>query len=164
MGGLGESRGVEASILTRLGAPETRLTSEGWKAMWNKGEPSQQRPLRQGLLTRVPQGEEPPPCPQGPRHPPSSEGRAASHLGVWSLTPVPLWATPRTVAHQAPLSMGFPRQGYWRGLPFPPPGDLPHPGSEPALAGRFFTTESPGKPSLTFRLLKRATYFIHSHH
>ena len=36
-----------------------------------------------------------------------------------------------TVAHQAPLSMGFSRQGYWSGLPFPPPGDLPHPGIEP---------------------------------
>ena len=36
--------------------------------------------------------------------------------------------TPRTVAHQAPMSMGFPRQEYWTGLPFPPPGDLPNPG------------------------------------
>ena len=45
---------------------------------------------------------------------------------------------------QAPLSMGFPRQEYWSGLPFPSPGDLPNPGMEPAspaLAGRFFTTE-----------------------
>jgi len=52
----------------------------------------------------------------------------------------------------APLSMGFPRQEYWNGLPFPPPGDLPNPGTEPAspvspaLAGRFFTTEPAGKP------------------
>ena len=48
-----------------------------------------------------------------------------------------------TVAHQAPPSMGFPRQ-YWSGLPFPLPGDLPHPGIEPtspALAGGFFITE-----------------------
>ena len=50
-----------------------------------------------------------------------------------------------------PLSMGFPRQEYWRGLPFPTPGDLPNPGIEPAspgslaLAGRFFTTAPPGK-------------------
>ena len=45
--------------------------------------------------------------------------------------------------------MGFPRQEYWSGLPFPSPGDLPNPGIEPlspALAGRFFTTEPPGKP------------------
>ena len=60
--------------------------------------------------------------------------------------------TPWTVAHQAPLSMGFTRKEYWNGLPFPPPGDLPDPGIEPAslvspaLAGRFFTTELPGKP------------------
>ena len=49
-----------------------------------------------------------------------------------------------------PLSMGFPRQKYWSELPFPPPGDLPDPRNEPkfpALAGRFFTTEPPGKPN-----------------
>ena len=40
-------------------------------------------------------------------------------------------AIPRTVAHQAPLSMGFSRQEYWSGLPFPSPGDLPHPGIKP---------------------------------
>ena len=46
--------------------------------------------------------------------------------------------------------MGFPRQEYWSGLIFPSPGDLPHPEMEsesPALAGRFFTTEPPGKPT-----------------
>ena len=56
-------------------------------------------------------------------------------------------ATPGTVAHQAPLSMGFPGQEYWSSLPFPSPGDLPSPGIEPpslALAGGFFTTEPPG--------------------
>ena len=48
--------------------------------------------------------------------------------------------------------MGFPRQEYWSGLPFPSPGGLPHPGFEPmspaspALAGRFFTTVPPGEP------------------
>ena len=60
--------------------------------------------------------------------------------------------TPWTVAHQAPLSIGFSRQKYWSRLPFPPPGDLPDPGIKPAslvspaLAGRFFTTEPPGNP------------------
>ena len=55
------------------------------------------------------------------------------------------FATPRTVAHQAPQSMGFSRQEYWSGLPFPPPGDLPNPGLEPTslasptLAGGSFT-------------------------
>ena len=42
------------------------------------------------------------------------------------------FATPWTVALQGPLSMGFPRQEYWSGLPFPPPGDLADPGIEPA--------------------------------
>ena len=53
---------------------------------------------------------------------------------------------PWTGAHQAPKSMGFSRQGYWSGLPFSYPGDIPNPGIEPtsltspALAGGFFTT------------------------
>ena len=54
---------------------------------------------------------------------------------------VQLFVTFWTVACQAPLSLGFPRQEYWSGLPFPPPGDLPDPGIEarsPALAGEFF--------------------------
>ena len=61
-------------------------------------------------------------------------------------------ATPWTVARQAPLSMGFSRQEYWSGLPFPSPGDLLDPGTEPralvssALVGGFFTMEPPGKP------------------
>ena len=61
-----------------------------------------------------------------------------------SLSHVYLFVTPWTVARQAPLSVGFPRQEYWSGLPFPSPGDLPDPGiepSSPALAGRFFITE-----------------------
>ena len=44
-----------------------------------------------------------------------------------------LFATPWTVAHQAPLPVGFPRQEYWSGLPFPSPGDLPDQGSNPGL-------------------------------
>ena len=58
---------------------------------------------------------------------------------------VRLFETPWTVAHQAPVSMGFPRQEYWRGLPCPPPWDLPDPGiaaASPALAGGFFTTSA----------------------
>ena len=64
---------------------------------------------------------------------------------------VRLFTTPWTVAHQAPLSMGFSRQEYQSGLPCPLPGDLPNPGIEsaslmsPALAGGFFTTEPPGE-------------------
>ena len=44
---------------------------------------------------------------------------------------VQLFVTPWTVAHQGPLSVGLPRQEYWNGLPFPPPGDLPDPGIKP---------------------------------
>ena len=58
------------------------------------------------------------------------------------------FATSRTVACQAPLSVGFFQLEYWIGLPLSPPGDLPYPGMEPpfpAVAGRFFTTEPPGK-------------------
>ena len=66
----------------------------------------------------------------------------------YMLSHVPLFATPWTVARQAPLSVGFPRQEYWSGLPFPPQGDLPDPGIKPvslmspALAGRFFSTSA----------------------
>ena len=59
------------------------------------------------------------------------------------------FATLWTVALQASLSVGLPRQEYWSGLPFPSPGHLPRPGikpASPALAGGFFTTEPPGKP------------------
>ena len=64
---------------------------------------------------------------------------------VYVLSRVQLFATPWTVAHQAPLSMEFFKQEYWSGLPFPSPGDLPDPGIKPtflvspALTGRFFT-------------------------
>ena len=51
---------------------------------------------------------------------------------VCVLSCIQLFETPWTVAHQAPLSMGFPRQEYWSGLPFPSPGDLPNLGIEPA--------------------------------
>ena len=64
------------------------------------------------------------------------------------LSRVRLSATLWTVAHWASMSMGFSRQEYWSGLPFPPPGDLPDPGIKPlfpALEGRFFTTVPPGK-------------------
>ena len=65
---------------------------------------------------------------------------------------VQLFETPWTIAYQAPLSMEFSRQEYWSELPYPSPGDLPNPGTEPkslvspALAGGLFTTASPGKP------------------
>ena len=66
-------------------------------------------------------------------------------------------ATPWTVAHHASLYTGFSRQEYRSGLPFPSPGDLPDPRIEPesldspASAGKFFTTEPPGKPDFTYK-------------
>ena len=66
------------------------------------------------------------------------------HL-FWLLSHVQLFVTSWTVAHQAPLSMGFPRQEYQSGLPFPSRGDLPSPRIEPpspASGGRFFTTST----------------------
>ena len=68
---------------------------------------------------------------------------------VKSLSRVRLFATPWTVAHQTPLSIGFSRQEYWSGLPFPSPGDLPNPGIEarsPALQADALSSEPPGKP------------------
>ena len=68
-------------------------------------------------------------------------------------------ATTWPVAHQAPLSMGISRQGYWSGLPCHPPGDLPGPGIEPmspTLTGGFFTNEPPGSPRVLSSLLKIA--------
>ena len=73
----------------------------------------------------------------------ASEGENTSvYVGVspQSFSRVQLFATPWTVARQVPLSMEFSRQDYWRGLPFPSPGDLPNPGIKPmspALGSRF---------------------------
>ena len=74
------------------------------------------------------------------------------YLSVQSLSRVRLFATPWTVAHQAPLSMGFPRQEYWSGFPFPSPGHLPDTGIElgsSALEADSLPSEPPGKPVRT---------------
>ena len=66
-----------------------------------------------------------------------------------SLSRVRLFVKPWTVAHQAPLSLGFSRQEYWSGLPFPSPGELPDPGLKPRsppLQADASTSEPPGKP------------------
>ena len=68
-----------------------------------------------------------------------------------SLSRVRLFATPWTVAHQAPPSMGFSRQEYWSGLPFPSPGDLPNPGIKPRsphCRQILLPSEPPGKPTV----------------
>ena len=69
---------------------------------------------------------------------------------VKSLSHAQLFVTPWTVAYQAPPSMGFSRQEYWSGLPFPSPGDLPDPGIEPrspTFQADALTSEPPGKSS-----------------
>ena len=75
-----------------------------------------------------------------------------------SLSRVWLFVKPQTVARQAPLSMGFPRQEYWSGLAFPPPGDLPHPGIEPmsprisrCILYHWATWKLPGNIVMIFR-------------
>ena len=92
--------------------------------------------------------------------------------GAQSLIHVWLFATPWTVAHQAPWSMESSRQEYWSGLPFPSPGDLPNPGMEPgspALQADSLPSEPQGKPCETlavFPALHRISWkladFIHS--
>ena len=75
--------------------------------------------------------------------------------GTCMVCHIRLFVTPWTVLHQAPLSMEFPRQEYWSGLPFPTPGDPPNPGIKPpslALTGKFFTTVPPGKTILYYIL------------
>ena len=70
------------------------------------------------------------------------------------LSHVQLFVTLWTVAYQAPLSMGFSRQRYWSGLPFPPPGDLPDSGIEhksPTLQADTLPSEPPGKHGTTDR-------------
>ena len=73
----------------------------------------------------------------------------SARLEVKSLSHFQLFATPWTVAYQAPPSMGFSRQKYWSGLPFPSPGNLPDPGMEPgspALQADALPSEPPGSP------------------
>ena len=93
---------------------------------------------------------------QGRGIPLSPAQRRPPFRALWvcsqSLTCVRLFAAPWTVARQAPLSLGFPRQEYWSGLPVPSPGGLPDQGLNPYLlqvsciAGGFFTAEPSRKP------------------
>ena len=81
---------------------------------------------------------------------PSATGES-EWVSKWKLlSHVQLFATPWTVAYQAPPSMGFSRQKYWSGLPFPSPGDLPDPGMEPrspTFQADTLTSEPTGKPA-----------------
>ena len=71
-------------------------------------------------------------------------------MSMCMLSHVQLFVNSWIAAHQAPLSMAFSRQEYWRGLPFPSPGDLPDPGIEPrspTLQADALSSEPPGKPT-----------------
>ena len=77
-----------------------------------------------------------------------------------SLSRVQLFATPWTVAYQAPQSMGFSRQEYWSGLPFLSPEDLPNPGMEPgspALQADALPSEPPGAAAAAKSLVSPKT-------
>ena len=106
----------------------------------------QENPLEEGTVTsilawRIPWTEKP-----GRRQATAWRATSVEFSSVQSLSRVRLFATPWTVARQAPPSMGFSRQKYWSGLPFPSPGDLPNPGIEPrspSLQADALTSEIP---------------------
>ena len=82
---------------------------------------------------------------------------------VKSFSCVRLFATPWTVAHQASPSMGFSREEYWSGLPFPSPGDLPDPGIEPtspALQADALPSEPPG---ILVSYVQKSELIVHIH-
>ena len=86
---------------------------------------------------------------QSDRGSPKSNLKVKVKVKVKSLSSVRLFATPWTIAYQAPPSMGFSRQEYWSGLPLPSPGDLPDPGIEPgspALEADALPSEPPVLP------------------
>ena len=87
------------------------------------------------------------------------------------LSHIQLFASPWTVAHQAPLSIEFSRQEYWSKFPYPTPEDLPNTWIElasfgsPALVGRLFTTVPPGKHFYTMSVIKtKSRNSTDSHH
>ena len=82
-------------------------------------------------------------------------------IEVKLLSHVRIFATPWTVVYQAPPSMGFSRQGYWSGLPFPSPEDLPDPGMKPrspALQAETLPSEPPGKYSSLHHIYSEGRY------
>ena len=104
---------------------------------------------------------------RGSRTTSRGETDRAGHVCVLSRLVVSDSLWPLCVAHQAPLSLGFLRQEYWSGLPFPSPGDLPNPGYEPtspAMADGVFTTDHQGSPSrallLKEELLTRGEFVV----
>ena len=150
----------DARMKTILALRETTSTSPALKVHPRWTSPSAQSwahtPLAHGRSPQQPRLQRPRPeartrtltghrpCPTRPHY--------TLLLLLFSPSGIQLFATPLAAAWEAALSMGFPRQEHWSRLPFPSPGDLPDPGikpaspAPPAMAGRFFTTKSPGKP------------------
>ena len=87
--------------------------------------------------------------------PSSHTSISISSLCVSLLSRVQLFATPWIVAYEAPPSMGFSRQEYWSGLPFPSPGDLPIEPGSPALQTDALPSKPPGKPLLSSQQLSQ---------
>ena len=138
-------------------SPTLQLGPQEWPLsdLWDTQSPVAQTSLRRTIFVAL----SPTPFPMLSMPPTALLLYSLSqHEPLCMLSHVRLFATSWAVTHQPPLSIAFPRQEYWTGLPFPSPGDLPHPGIKPrslALAGEFFTTEPPlshkcPKP-LTFR-------------
>ena len=100
-------------------------------------------------------------CPDGKalQGRPSASGHFKFHNVSFVLSHVQLFATPWTVAHQISLSMGFPRQEYWSGLPFPSPRPRNQKPTSPSLADRFFTTEPSGRCNVPLSLCN----FLYKH-
>ena len=116
---------------------------------------SREDPLEKGMGThsstlpwRIPWTEEPGGLQVHGIEESDTTGRLTLKLKVMSFSRVRLFATPWTIVYQAPQSMGFSRPGYWSGLPFPSPGDLPNPeikARSPALQTDALPSEPPGK-------------------
>ena len=113
-------------------------------ASWQSQGSSHHTALRGGVFLRHQ-------SPSPPRGDQDSAGSSPQVLGKCHLlSRVQLFVALWTVAHQTPLSIGFSRQEYWSGLPFPFPGDLPNPGIQvgsPALQMDSFPSELPRKPT-----------------
>ena len=96
-----------------------------------------------------------------------STGWCSANSEVKLLSCVRLFATLWTVAYQAPPSMGFPRQEYWSGLPFPSPGDLPNPGikpGSPTLQADTLTSEPPNSSNIKFHFFPTSLRCLQRYH
>ena len=138
---------------------ESKFIMTGWYSRHHHGRPpsihcQSSLPTSYLKVKRLAAHLPSPPC-IWPRAGLQGEVKVKVKMKVKSLSRVRL-CDPWTVAHQAPLSMGFSRQEYWSELPFPSPGDLPDPGIEPrspTLQADALTSAPPGKPLVRAKCL-----------